>query len=114
MRGVAGDHAALEDMLRYGSLVQAHTSAGRASIADQLSLHGVLWELAVIGESANRVSRETRDAHPEVPWQKIIAQRNILVHVYDEIDVDLLWRAVVALPDLQGQVKVILEELGEP
>ncbi|MDA8063030.1 MAG: hypothetical protein M0T80_11490 [Actinomycetota bacterium] len=55
--------------------MQAHTSAGRASIADQLSLHGVLWELAVIGESANRVSRETRDAHPEVPWQKIIAQR---------------------------------------
>ncbi len=114
MRGRPGDRAALEDMLRYSSLVRAHTGAGRDSVRDELSLHGVLWELAIIGEAANRVSKETRDAHPELPWQRIIAQRNILVHVYDEIDVDLLWRAVDGLPLLQGRLRAILEELGEP
>lgn len=114
MRGRAGDRAALEDMLRYGSLVRAHTEAGRDSVADELRLHGVLWELAIIGEAANRVSKQTRDAHPEVPWQGIIAQRNILVHVYDEIDIDLLWRAIDAVPDLDDQLRAIVDELGEP
>ena len=30
------------------------------------------WLIQVIGEAANRVSRETRDAHPEIPWAQSI------------------------------------------
>ena len=36
----------------------------------------------IIGEAAARVSVETRDAHPEIPWQKIIGMRHRLVHDY--------------------------------
>ena len=36
--------------------------------------------IEIIGEAANRVSDEFQQAHPEIPWRKIISQRNVLAH----------------------------------
>jgi uncharacterized protein with HEPN domain len=36
--------------------------------------------LEVIGEAARRVSEAFRQAHPEIPWRRIVAQRNVLSH----------------------------------
>ncbi len=33
--------------------------------------------LEIIGEAARRVSEAYRQAHPEIPWRSIIAQRNV-------------------------------------
>jgi uncharacterized protein with HEPN domain len=68
--------------------------------------------IEIIGEAAARVwsrascrlrdlSRAFRAAHPDIPWRRIIAQRNILAHEYGEIDDALVWRvAIVRLPEL--------------
>ncbi len=54
-----------------------------------------------IGEAASKVSRPFREAHPELPWSAIIAQRHILVHEYGVIHHDKIWRvAVVHIPAL--------------
>jgi len=46
-----------------------------------------------------------RVQHPEVPWPRIIAFRNILVHAYFAIDWDEVWRAARArCPVLREQV----------
>lgn len=47
--------------------------------------------IQIIGEAANRVSPAFRDAHPEIPWRKIVAQRNVLVHEYGDIEDVLVW-----------------------
>ena len=112
MRGAAGDRAALEDMVRYARRVAAHTAAGRSTLDTELDRDGILYELAIIGEAAGRVSEGLRSAHPEVPWRPIIAQRNILVHVYDQLNLDRLWVAVEAVPQLIDRIEAILEELG--
>jgi uncharacterized protein with HEPN domain len=36
--------------------------------------------LEIIGEAARRISETYRQAHPEIPWQSIIFQRNVLAH----------------------------------
>lgn len=113
MKGPERDRAALEDMRRYAASVTAHTRSGRGALTDELSLHAVLWELAILGEAANRVSDPMRASHPDVPWRKIVNQRNILVHVYDEVDIDLLWQAVEAIPELERQIGSMLDEFGE-
>lgn len=65
----------------------------------------------IIGEAAARVSERTRDAHPNVPWKQIVGTRNRLVHAYDEIDLEILWRIVsVELPPLVEQLDAILRE----
>ena len=47
-----------------------------------------------IGEVARRVSLEYREQHPEIAWQKIIGQRNILVHEYGDVKPGLIWLTV--------------------
>ena len=46
----------------------------------------------IIGEAANRVSTGFQSSHPEIPWRKVINQRNVLAHEYGEIKHELLWR----------------------
>ncbi len=48
--------------------------------------------LQEIGEAASRVSAAGRDRVPGLPWRDVIAMRNVLVHVYWGIDLDVLWR----------------------
>ncbi|MBX3368464.1 MAG: DUF86 domain-containing protein [Phycisphaeraceae bacterium] len=63
----------------------------------------------VIGEAAAKVSKQFRDAHPEIPWRPIIAQRHILVHEYGHIDDDKIWRvATLYAPQLIALVEPLL------
>jgi uncharacterized protein with HEPN domain len=57
--------------------------------------------LEIVGEAARRVSETYRQAHPEIPWQSIIAQRNVLAHEYGEIKHELIWKvATIRIPEL--------------
>jgi len=47
--------------------------------------------LEIIGEAARRLSEGFRSEHPEIPWRLIIAQRNVLIHEYDEIEHERIW-----------------------
>jgi len=63
----------------------------------------------IIGEAASRVSSVKRNAHPHIPWKEIVGTRNRLIHGYDEVDLDVLWRIVsVELPPLVDQLEAIL------
>ena len=62
-------------------------------------------QIEIIGEAANRVSGTFRDAHPEIPWRKIIAQRHVLAHEYGEVDDGRVWMlANCHVPDLISKV----------
>ena len=53
-------------------------------------------------------------AHPEIPWRKIIGQRNILAHEYGQIDYELLYKtAVDDIPELMQQLQALLPPLEE-
>lgn len=57
--------------------------------------------IEIIGEAAGRVSQAVREAHPEIPWRGIIAQRHVLAHEYGEIDDELIWAvATTHIPNL--------------
>ena len=61
--------------------------------------------MEIIGEAARRVSAEFKRQHPEIPWARIVAQRNVLAHEYGEIDPTRMWRLVVEdLPRLIKQL----------
>ena len=50
--------------------------------------------LQVIGEAARRVSPESCQAHPEVPWKAIVGMRHKVVHDYMTVDDDVIWDTV--------------------
>jgi uncharacterized protein with HEPN domain len=63
----------------------------------------------IVGEAARRLSEDWREAHPEIPWRRIIGQRHVLAHDYDEIDHERIWDLVTAhLPALAAALKLLL------
>jgi uncharacterized protein with HEPN domain len=66
--------------------------------------------LQEIGEAAAKVSSETREAVPDLPWAKIVGMRHILVHVYYDTDADTIWR--VATRDVPTMIEVLDKVLG--
>ena len=70
----------------------------------------VLHELTVMGEGAARLTEDFRSRHPEVPWAKIVAFRNFVVHEYFGLDWPIVWHTATDLvPVLRRQVFAILD-----
>ena len=107
------DQARLRHMLDH--VVEAATIAQgktRSDLdADRLLNLSVVRLLEIVGEAAGRVSQETKDAHPQVPWPEIVGLRNRLIHGYDAVDFDILWSIVRDdLPPLIAALKIALGE----
>ena len=67
----------------------------------------------IIGEAASRVSMDTRQRHPDIPWSNIVGMRNRLIHGYDVVDLNLLWDTVSSdLPPLIEALAAIVGQGG--
>ena len=111
MQPEANDAAYLWDMLDAARAIQkvvlSRTFEDYKS--DRMLRGAVERHIEVIGEAASRVSRGFRAAHPEIPWQRITAQRNVLAHEYGEVDDSLVWRvATIRIPELIRQLEPIV------
>lgn len=63
----------------------------------------------VVGEAASWVESDFRALHPQVPWRDIVATRNRLIHQYDQVDLDTIWRIVQDdIPPLVAQLNAII------
>ncbi len=89
---------------------------------DARTQDAVLHNLAVIGEAAKRVDAEFRAQYPDIPWRSMAGLRDVLIHQYDRVRLDLVWTAVMdSLPALKEEIIKILpplddleKELGNP
>jgi uncharacterized protein with HEPN domain len=78
---------------------------------DVRSQDSVIRRLEIIGEAARRVSEQTQESNPEVPWRSMIGMRNLMIHDYDDVDLSIVWQTVKQ--DLPRLV-VLLEPLAPP
>jgi len=65
----------------------------------------VVRRIEIIGEAARRLSQETRDKHPQIPWREITSMRNLVIHEYDVVDIGQVWDTV------QNKIPPLIEEL---
>ena len=71
----------------------------------------LMKNLEIIGEAASRVSREYQIAHPDIPWREMISLRNHLVHVYFDVDQEIIWRTTIEfLPQVAQQLEELLHQ----
>ena len=91
------------------------TDVDRAAFAiDETRWYAVLHALTVLGEAAAHVSREGRDAHPDIPWDAIIGMRNRIVHEYFRVSVDTVWNtAQDDIPELIPLLEAAAPDLEE-
>jgi len=108
------DPANLWDMLQAAERVQDFLKNKNFDdfLTDDLLRAAVERNLGIIGEAARRISEEFKLEHPEIPWRQIIAQRNVLIHEYNDIDYREIWQVVsFHLPRLIDQIRPLIPPL---
>ena len=80
---------------------------------DKLRYFAIAYQLVVIGEAANMLTKEFRDAHAQTPWRDIISMRNFIVHGYNIVDKKEILRVLDNdLPVLKAQIEQYLSEMA--
>jgi uncharacterized protein with HEPN domain len=78
---------------------------------DRRSQRAVEFNFAVIGEASGRIPEDVRARFPGVPWQKMRAMRNVVVHEYFGISNRIVWEtARDDLPRLELALRQILQQ----
>lgn len=92
--------------------IEAYTAAGRrAFCADTMVQDAVIRNLEIIGEAVRNLPLDLRRQHPQIPWRSITALRNVLIHEYFGVDIDIGWRVVERrLPALKHHVALMLKK----
>jgi uncharacterized protein with HEPN domain len=73
---------------------------------------GILRNLELIGEVSTKTSNDLRSAYPHVQWREMIDMRNILIHNYFGVDLNIVWETIHAdLPELKAQMEAIAKQL---
>ncbi len=75
-------------------------------------LAATLYEIQIIGEASYRIDKVFKAQQPQIEWSKIERTRHIIVHDYDAVDEQTIWRiATIYIPQLLEDVKPIIESL---
>jgi uncharacterized protein with HEPN domain len=109
------DDATLVDLARAARLARAFVERmdQTAFLADLKTQSAVLHQLLILGEAAKRLSQEFRDAHAQVPWPLITGMRDMLIHHYDAVDLNVVWDTIHKdLPNLLSFVTPLLPPEG--
>lgn len=90
--------------------IEEDTAGGRDFfLSARTNQDAVMRNLQVMAESTQRLSPETKTEHAEVPWQSIAGFRNVLVHDYLGVDLDIVWDVVIR--DVPALKRVVLDLL---
>jgi uncharacterized protein with HEPN domain len=102
------DDATILDILRAARRAVAfkHGIRKRSFMHDEKSQSAIVHQLLVLGEATKRLSAGFRAHHPEIPWRMMAGMRDTLIHEYDEVDLEEVWKTVtVDLPRLIAQLE---------
>lgn len=61
-------------------------------LSDDKTQSAIVFQLLIIGEAVKRISSELRSQHSAIPWSLIAKMRDNLIHRYDDIDLDEVWK----------------------
>lgn len=82
--------------------------------ADTKTQDAVIRNLEIIGEAAKRLDEDFRAAFPDIPWRRMAGMRDVLIHQYEGVDFDEIWRVVERdLPSLKETILRVLPVIGE-
>lgn len=68
----------------------------------------VIRRIEIIGEAVKKLSFSTRENYPEIPWREIAGMRDIVVHEYFGVSIEMIWK--VASNDIL-ELKPIIQKI---
>ncbi len=101
------DEIVLRDIIGAAQLITEFVAGFEKEtfIGDWKTRSAVLYQLTVIGEAVKRLSEEFRARHSHIPWALMAGMRDHLVHAYDLVDWDEVWKTASRdIPDLLEKI----------
>lgn len=103
------DRVYLAHMLKCIARITEYVKGDEAGFRpSRLIQDAVVRNLQTLAESSQHLTDEIKLSEPGVPWRAIAGFRNILVHDYLAIDIDVVWQVVSReLPTLQSALQLM-------
>lgn len=101
----------LTDVLQAARLVQTFVEdvTETAFFKDPLRQSAVVRQLEIIGEATKRLSETFKNSYPEVPWHNMAGMRDVLIHAYDHVDLEEVWKTVERdIPELVAMIEPLV------
>lgn len=100
----------IESMENIEEYIEGHTFDTFQT--NKMVFDAVIRNLEVIGEASKNVPDDIRERYEDIPWQRMVGLRNILIHEYFGINKQIVWKIITEnLPDIKPKVKQLLNEL---
>ena len=100
----------LEDIKKAIKKIHQHlndTSKERF-LENEMQQDAVMRQLAIVGEAADHLSKEFCGNHPTFPVREAADMRNFLIHAYDEVNLEIVWKTIeLDLPLIEKQLALL-------
>jgi uncharacterized protein with HEPN domain len=78
---------------------------------DQAMQDAIVRRLEIIGEAVKNIPTSFKANYPAIPWKQMAGMRDILIHEYFDIDLNLTWQVVKReLPLIKAKLQVLLSD----
>ena len=103
----------LIQMLERAERIFEYTEGGQDQfLRDRKTQDAVLRSFEVMGEAAKRVPESIQTQAPEIPWKRLAGFRDVLIHQYEGVDLEEVWKRVSEdLPPLVQSLEILLRKL---
>ena len=107
------DHRRLRDILDAIEAIETYSvDTYDDFLADPKTQDAILYNLIILGEAANQISEEFQERYFVIPWASMIGTRNIIVHGYDQVKLQIVWEILQRdLGNLKSKVVEVLDQI---
>jgi uncharacterized protein with HEPN domain len=83
-------------------------------IHDLKTIYATRKAIEIIGEATKKIPSSITDKYKDIPWREIAGMRDVLVHDYFGVDLNVLWKTVQQdIPELKMMFVKIMKDLNK-